>query len=489
MTQSSSATEIPGLKRGLNLGQIFGNLGWYQSVGRNPFEAVRLRTLVNGADLDKIKLDGFDHVRIPIEPSAIGCDPAMGYAINPSKVVNDIDQINVPYSQPNAPCYAWQNLSALQRVVSAANIRGLKVILDCHPNPWNALDYAGHITPNLGETHYPVYPGTYAEPLVTGTPSKSHPLVNFWTSFALYFAEYNSGDVIFEVMNEPLIWVPKEYTSTSSGTYDSYKVWYKNAITQWHEIQTYAVDGIRQVCKDPTIIVTPATSLPHMLGNTQGLRISIGDYFNYPVNFLAENQYSAFSMSDFGDTSNLIVNIHPYESYIISHKASGQYEVPRDWYGVNVALHPNLGTTTEQEDNNVNDVRQRYYGMKKSLEFIQTFKLANPTVPMIATEFGPMRYNGLGNGYCTDRCFGGGAESVYDEHLTREQYLFDMRWAMENKLKIAWTVYDKSNGWGIYPGEPWTQINAFKRIHGHANMGNLSVNKTKALIGNVRPTP
>jgi len=170
------------LRRGINTSEWFA-----QSPGR--YSADRLASFTDTADIALIKQLGFDHIRLSIDPEPL-IQPLLW---NPQNASSD------PF------------LSALDKIVNAAQADGLAVIIDIHPES----EYKRRVRQEWG------YADKFAD---------------LWRALATHYAKLNPDLTFFEVMNEP-------------EDQDAY---------QWMGIQAHLVAAIRSVAPQNTIVVSGA---------------------------------------------------------------------------------------------------------------------------------------------------------------------------------------------------------------------------------------
>jgi aryl-phospho-beta-D-glucosidase BglC (GH1 family) len=170
------------LRRGINVSEWFA-----QEPGR--YTAERLSTYTDVNDIALIKKLGFDHIRLSVDPEPL-MDPL----------------VRNPQSQGSNTF-----LSALDRIVQAAQSKGLAVIIDIHPQS----EYKRRVREEYG------FVDKFAD---------------LWRALAKHYGNLNPDLTFFEVMNEP------EFT-------DPY---------QWMGMQAHLVAAIRSVAPQNTIVVSGA---------------------------------------------------------------------------------------------------------------------------------------------------------------------------------------------------------------------------------------
>jgi endoglucanase len=169
------------LRHGINVSEWFA-----QSPGRYTPERLASYTDVN--DIGLIKQMGFDHIRLSIDPDPLS-RPLMWS------------------SDPQADPF----VSALDKIVKAAQSNGLAVIIDIHPES----EYKRRVRQE----------GGFVEKFA-----------DLWRALAKHYVSYDPELTFFEVMNEP------EFT-------DAY---------QWMGVQAHVAAAIRGVAPQNTIIVSGA---------------------------------------------------------------------------------------------------------------------------------------------------------------------------------------------------------------------------------------
>jgi aryl-phospho-beta-D-glucosidase BglC (GH1 family) len=170
------------LRHGINTSEWFA-----QEPGRYTPE--RLATYTDANDIALIKQLGFDHIRLSIDPEPL-VQPLIW---NPQHASSD------PF------------LTALDKIVNAAESQGLAVIIDIHPQS----DFKRRVREEWG------FADKFAD---------------LWRALAIHFGNSNPDLTFYEVMNEPE----------------------DQDAAQWMGIQAHLVAAVRGVAPQNTIIVSGA---------------------------------------------------------------------------------------------------------------------------------------------------------------------------------------------------------------------------------------
>ena len=133
------------LRRGVNLS------GWYAQT--RDFSAARMDAYMSVADMQALKAEGFDHVRLSIDPEPLIAEPDTG-------------------KLRQAP------IARLDRTVDELTGAGLAVVLDIHAEE------------------------NWKTPLTHGDEGAAK-LIAFWEEFARHYATRDPEKVFFEILNEP----------------------------------------------------------------------------------------------------------------------------------------------------------------------------------------------------------------------------------------------------------------------------------------------
>ena len=184
-TNSLAFRRAQHLRHGINTSEWFA-----QEPGR--YAAERLATYTDVNDIALIKQMGFDHIRLSIDP-----EPLM-YPLVWAPLNKQADQSN-------------DFLTALDKIVQAAQAHELAVIIDIHPQS----DFKKRVRED----------GSFA----------GH-FADLWRALATHYASYPPDLTFFEIMNEP------EDPDAN----------------QWTGIQAQLVTAIRSVAPQNTIIVSGA---------------------------------------------------------------------------------------------------------------------------------------------------------------------------------------------------------------------------------------
>jgi endoglucanase len=150
------SAESPAWQRWKHLQHGVALSGWFSESGNYSMQ--QLRAFTTPADLEHIHQLGFDHVRIPIEPTIFDC----GGNWNSCERIQFLDQV-------------------IQKAIAS----DLDVILDFHPNP------------------------QYTRQLV-GSEQAAERYLRLWAQIADHYGKMDPDHIVLEVMNE--IGSPEEYS-------------------------------------------------------------------------------------------------------------------------------------------------------------------------------------------------------------------------------------------------------------------------------------
>jgi endoglucanase len=202
------AADAPALQHGLNLSS------WLANAPRQPLYA---------RDFAHIKQAGFDHVRLPFNPAYYG------FALS-----------------PNGGAAARVDFIGLDRTVSMAEQYQLPVIIDIHPD------------------------GAFMDTLERHVWAEKD-FIDLWKTIAERYKNHGSGQVIFELLNEPQYY-------KSEGL--------------WNKLAARTVAAIRAISPDRIIII----GAPH------------------------GSEIDALPFLQTGNDSHIIYAFHFYEPYLITHQ-------------------------------------------------------------------------------------------------------------------------------------------------------------------------
>ena len=426
----------------------------------NAFSSARMSAMISNDDLDWIASEGFDHIRVPIEPYVFGFkrdDPTF-----------TPDTINQPFND---------NYDALYDLLDRANERGLKVIIDMHPT----------VTSNASfETESPWHwPGITKKDLMwcPGTVSDSSPLVLVWDHFvSVLEASGRIGNpkmIAFEVFNEPM--VSFDHDSLGISELD-FSTGAGNAQLHWRELQRRAINKIQAKFPDYTVIATNTTSqVAKLLAFTY---VTTTTSTSIPA-------FTKYTSSEVLDKSNVGYALHIYEPFRYTHwvKLTPPFPIGAwtdgdcwfwKYYTRNYDHSPTLDLTYEHVDPKYRYVRD-YMGepllpdpvpdpeglgfpgdtrgpmqsdraLAIVLDQLNQWRYVNQMPAVYITEFGTHRRDSVtleGSDIGNDDAVG---DRVVDwDAIVRAQWLYDVRYHCAN-AGLGWTVYNYIGGFGVRRG-------------------------------------
>jgi len=331
------------LRKGVNIPSIYGNTNHMFSRWKNmdfnsgerpelyPYYESRMRELLREdgvfQDFKQIAGAGFGHIRIPIDPLALG--------------MRQDQPIPQRYmAKGDAPIWG-----PLLEDIAAAQDNGLAVILDFHPVVLSAQHQSTATRkfwklPFMDTTEY-TYPGTYSFPFLEGTGAPTDALSIFWKSFVTELEEkyaeigdtVNKSWVFLEIFNEPF----EPIISAPGNDSEDYlaqflpplqgplglggkTAWRANSIANFHNAVRAAITEIQNINEDYTIIVPNYISLP----------------FGPMMYYQQPTAPSFFTPSEVPDARNLIYTWHFYEPMKFTHfeTFTNEYYEDRDWFGL-----------------------------------------------------------------------------------------------------------------------------------------------------------
>jgi len=414
-------------------------------IGDNPYQLPRMTVALGSEDFKELSKRGFTHVRIPIDPWAIGMLESPGFGLPPTYQVSDAGK---------------QVLAALVNDIEAAWDNGVWTIVDFHPvvnarGHWN-LFYNQTIGPPLlnATSVAPIdYPGVYKWHFFKkGTATTPSPLTQAWTSIMQSFTTLQHP-VVFEILNEPLdsewdrstnpvLWGLDGAGSIGGLPFNPAQptTWMEEARANWKDITLETVRAIEG--ENRYIVVSPPTET--------ALEYA---YVLTPL-------FDAYTLDDCVHPENLIYTCHFYvpgdftqhlKDYLL-HK----YQKPRDFFGQGLQVYQDTPMNAK-----FSYVQQWYAQNSATLEGIQI------PLHLMFTEFGAVRDNRTrpgapgsppmsgGRGFPTGDGPGGGSPGPgYPVSLDMDsaKWIYDARKGIEATPQFGWTYFNVLGGFGAYDG-------------------------------------
>ena len=328
---SVPASRLAHIRRGINLSEWFAQV--YDPKG---YTKEHFQNWTTPADIALIKSAGFDHVRLSVNPQ-------------PMFTANHPDAIPQEY------------LSYLDAAVKMILDQGLSVVIDLHPED----DFKDRLKDD----------------------SFVQQFADFWRALARHYANWDSGRVLFEILNEPEV-------------ADPYR---------WYGIQAKLAAAIREGAPQHTIIAA-------------GSRYSNDDQFLF--------------LEPLRDP-NVIYNFHFYYPHVFTHQGAtwGAYY----WHWLRGIRYPSSPESAAQAAAGVPDAVDRLavirYGQEHwnaariDAEISQVADWAKQHgVPVVCNEFGVYR--------------------AYADPGDRAIWIRDVRTSLE-RHNIGWAMWDYSGSFGV----------------------------------------
>ncbi len=380
------------LKKGLNLNYVYGDYNWKllsrpstdvnQYVpGNFIYPLARLADSYNAQDFIDIKELGFDHVRIAVDPWALGL------LENPAGSGGPM--FTIPTTGQGAGACA-----ALRADILAARAANLMVIVDFHASnlaqgAWNNFynSQRTHLPgspPPVGPDDVPPAPynylGTQKWHFLTTTVNSAgqYPLEEFWASF---FERLGSFDfpVAFELLNEPFdsaydrsdaIWNLYGGPAGVSNDEPSIVPWINSRRLLWRSITLKCVKTFESPGR--YFIVSPSTTGPD----------------NYDEQWAAIKPFTNVAPDNIVAPQRLLYTVHFYTPFAFTQKfdagVANGYTKERDY-------HPNSGSPYTDAP-----MTSRFAMVSQWIERSKS-EWANAGIDlplnMIFTEFGCVRSN------------------------------------------------------------------------------------------------
>ncbi len=236
------------LKKGVNLDYIFGNNFAYYYHGMLAYSPAVMTAMVTNEELNDFAAKGFDHLRVPIDPLAMGATST---------------NFGVPVS--NNP-----GVEALKALIDRCKARNLRVVVDFHPSICSSHDYMQRATTvNSSGSIIPAWLGPYKKDYVgcLTAPTTSHPLVQFWSTFSQAMATMHVDNwqwVAFEIMNEPFIgFEPDDFGLSGTTAWVDFKDdWRNPSSNNWRKLQLMAIRAAQENLANYAFLATTSTSFP-----------------------------------------------------------------------------------------------------------------------------------------------------------------------------------------------------------------------------------
>jgi len=427
-------------------------------------------------DFKQIAEDGFGHIRIPMDPVAMGL---YENALFPDLVPSD------------APIFR-----ALYQDILDAQDAGLMVVLDFHPvivsqQHWQLK--VGTPIPQGKE-----YTGRYLYHYLDGVGSPNHPLARVWQSFTTgldaYFASQGkpapTNTVVMEILNEPFetiaprnsefalsLYLPPHLLALDPRedpppTVPTHIGWRVTQIREFRNIMKHGALAVRSVNPNYRVIVSQHVQLPYGPDHPETNAATTAPY----------------TTSEFPDHSKLIYAWHLYEPMKFTHPSLPYttYNFERDFTGTvpgTIYFCYALNQVTPTPAIIANNVIHAWTENHKDV--------IGYYPQMMFTEFGAEHtlgglYDSSNNDDPSPQ-----ADPLFQRPLQRIQWYYDTRTYIEGKIENSgWSAYEYLGGMALYrgfPGQPALMYHPNNyNLHGYR--GILKPNIKQALFGVTRPT-
>ena len=327
----AAAAELPILQRGVNLSH------WLQYEGRQP---------VTSTDFALIRQAGLDHVRLPFDPVRLGWNPD---------------------AAPDAP---WANLATLDQIVDSALAAGLAIILDFHPE--SAL-----------------------RARIETEAKVQSAFVAAWRMLAARYADRASGQLAFELLNEP------QYYQTGGAL-------------AWQRLQNEALAAVRQQAPAHLVLLSGiqggSIAGLRLMAPVRDARVRYVFHFYEPMLFTHLNApWEPFLSGPQGMITGLLYPVTP--------QVMSSYRLLP---GANVKVATDAVRRYVRENWNSTKIAQE---IAKASDWAKKNRVA-----LVCTEFGALR------------------KSL--DPVSRNNWLRDVRSTLAN-AGIGWSVWDYADFFGI----------------------------------------
>jgi len=413
-------------------------------IGFNPYPVQRITDALEEHDFEELAKRGFTHVRIPIDPWALGMLESPGLGLPPTYQVDTTGR---------------QVLDALVDDIEDAWKNGVWTIVDFHPvvnarGHWNLFyNQTMGPTPLLSATDPAPndYPGVYKWHFFQkGTATTPSPLTQAWTSIMESFSEIEHP-VVFEILNEPLDseWDRNDDASLwgldgAGDIGDTTPVifnhaypttWMNKARENWKDITLETVRAIE--AKNRYVIVSPITETA--------------------TDFKVTNS-PPFLAYDYGDCelpANLIYSCHFYVpgdfTQHLKDYATNWYDKGRDFLALCAPVYSDTPMGAKF------GFVQQWYNQNRS-------NLEGDHLPLhiMFTEFGAIRDNmtriggpiRVGSVPTTVGSCSGTTSPEYPSFMTMysAKWIYDARKGIEAEPEFGWTYFNVLGGFGAYDG-------------------------------------
>jgi len=452
------------------------------AAGLDAHSISRMREMIRQdddfQDLKQIFNDGFGHIRIPIDPVALG--------LFENSLTPDLVPGNAPIFGP------------LYEDIREAQEAGLMVILDFHPVVISAQNYSRRFTPPGTIPPGKEYTGRYLYHYLDGVGSPNHPLAKVWQSFVqgldAYFVSQGAAlptdTVVLELLNEPYenLFTKDEANLSrhlpphliaddpTTGVIDmSHIGWRTVQMREFRNIMLHAARAVHNVNSAYRIIVSQHLQLPYG-----------------PDNINLQPQHTApYTGAEFPELTKLIYAWHLYEPMKFTHV--NRVDGPDEFLDYNYA-RDFTGTVL----GNTYDCHYFLPGLEPALVANNVIKTWSDNhnaqfgfYPQIVfTEFGAQIRSGTLFDDADNDGPSGQAGPPLSRPLQRTQWYFDTRVFTEKIENSGWSAYEYIGDMSLYRG---TFSNPARMYHPsnynlHGYRGELKQYIKQALFGVSRPT-
>lgn len=244
------------MHKGLNLPFVAGDTVYWQALKwQNPHDFVRIDNLYTSVDFSMYRADGFDHVRIPVDPNCVGVSALTGEVV----LTETTTKWNPAFPNPPADVTAEQNIIAIRNMAIRAIAADLAVVIVFQPTVISEAHYDDlrTVTYGLGSgANVNLEWSGATRTLFVRKPSNgvldgNHPLAKFWTTFFPTFLkptltssvdEVPASKVFFEIMHEPFVDFRMDFYNPNGRTerndwVDDFRQW----LGEWRDVQKNAI--------------------------------------------------------------------------------------------------------------------------------------------------------------------------------------------------------------------------------------------------------
>lgn len=462
-----------------------------------------MTNLLNTGDFYDIRHAGtetmtFDHVRMPVDPSAFGVNPTTGEVGSNTTVVTS-----------NGTTVA-DNFAALKTLISRATGQGLAVIIDFHPFFLGQKHYdymVGWPSSHSGSatgTGYNLYNGTNASSLYSTYDSiwkydlitvgnglnANHPLAKFWHTFLGHFSEAEAphDKVYWEILNEPMVDFsmskinPNNYNPSNEEGRSAWRTWMGGLISAWRSVQLNALKIALTDKPTSKFIVTTALADCRELGSITPYQHNNSNWPNVPV---FGNPYTPVDIGSWDDATRVIYTTHIYTPIHYTHWDSSlpdgeYYQKNPDYLGIN----PPEPYWDSMETPAFTSVLAWQYATQSLFTFESETGVQSFTPPVMFTEAGVKRRDGSSDpGVIPSWPTESNPDYNFVSYMhDRLIWHYDMRRLVDDH-SMGYDIYELVGAFGVNNGTSiHTYVDNNHPIHGHGSLGSLHPQMKDALF-------